>query len=153
MSRMFLKLACLIRKVSPLFDYKDGDFGGGLIFILENRLKNENFSRINIKLNSLDNLLANVDSVDFIKIDAEGSEVYIIRGMTGIIERSPHIQILMEFYPRFIEKHISLSNFFSELGLIGFKFNKVQQTDLIPLKAKDPLKLDNCYILLSKSQT
>lgn len=38
--------------------------------------------------------------VDFVKIDAEGSEPFILRGMEKIASRSPHLQILMEFNRR-----------------------------------------------------
>jgi len=46
----------------------------------------------------LDDLLA--DRVDFIKIDAEGAEREIWRGMTKIIENNPDLQVFLEFNPQ-----------------------------------------------------
>jgi FkbM family methyltransferase len=42
--------------------------------------------------------------VDVMKIDAEGSEPLIFEGMRKLLERSPRIQILMEFAPQMIER-------------------------------------------------
>ncbi|MBZ5501173.1 MAG: class I SAM-dependent methyltransferase [Acidobacteriia bacterium] len=36
-------------------------------------------------------------SVDFMKIDAEGSEPFIFDGMRNVLERSPQVKIIMEF--------------------------------------------------------
>jgi len=38
-------------------------------------------------------------SADFVKIDVQGSELSCIRGMAGVIRRSPAIKILIEFWP------------------------------------------------------
>ncbi len=133
------------------FNFKEGDFGGGSMFIPEQRLETEEFATIDIKIDSLDQMLSHVDSIDFIKIDAEGSEVNVIRGMKELIRRSPEIKILMEFYPNFIKKHVSLSEFTDELESMGFSFNKVINSKLVPVAASELPNLENCYLLLSKS--
>jgi hypothetical protein len=40
------------------------------------------------------------DKVDFIKIDAEGGEREIWRGMARTIEKNPQLQVFMEFNPK-----------------------------------------------------
>ena len=40
------------------------------------------------------------EQVHVMRIDAQGSEPWILRGMSQLLARSPGIQILMEFLPR-----------------------------------------------------
>jgi FkbM family methyltransferase len=42
-------------------------------------------------------------NIDFIKIDADGPEPKILKGMTRTIERSPKMKMVIEFYPKYIE--------------------------------------------------
>jgi FkbM family methyltransferase len=46
-----------------------------------------------------DDLLAGAPPVDFIKIDVQGWELHALRGLSRTIERSPGIQIYLEFWP------------------------------------------------------
>ncbi len=57
--------------------------------------------------------------VDLMKIDAEGCEPLIFEGMQGLIERSPNIQILMEFAPHMIRASIDPAEFLSRIRLTG----------------------------------
>jgi len=54
-----------------------------------------NFERVSIEARPLDEMVPG--PVDFVKIDAEGSEPFILEGMRGVIGRSPHLKIVMEF--------------------------------------------------------
>lgn len=54
-------------------------------------------SMIDVPTIRLDDVLP--DRVDFIKIDAEGAEREIWRGMSKIIENNPDLQVFMEFNP------------------------------------------------------
>lgn len=53
-------------------------------------------SRISVNVRTLDNLIPSA-SIDFIKIDVEGSEREMLSGMARIIARSPSIRMVMEF--------------------------------------------------------
>ncbi len=55
------------------------------------------------------------DAVDVMKIDAEGSEPLIFEGMQKLLERSPRIQILMEFAPQMIERTIAPLDFLKRI--------------------------------------
>lgn len=48
---------------------------------------------------SLDDYMQQEPSLRFIKIDCEGSEPHIWAGMQKVVERSPELEILMEFTP------------------------------------------------------
>lgn len=47
---------------------------------------------------AFDELLGDVE-VDLVKIDVQGAEMAVLRGMQGVISRSPSIRIVMEFAP------------------------------------------------------
>lgn len=44
------------------------------------------------------------EPVDFIKMDIDGSEPKALQGMIEIIERSPNLKMVIEYYPEYIEK-------------------------------------------------
>jgi len=134
------------------FNYKDGDFGGGSLFIPSARLEKETFTEVTIKLSTLDIMLKDVEKIDFIKIDAEGSEVSVIKGMEDLINRSPEMKILIEFYPRFIEKHMNVDSFANYLHDFGFNFYLVDKSNLKAITHDQLKELNNCYLLLSKKQ-
>lgn len=50
----------------------------------------------------LDELLGDL-KVDLVKIDVQGAEMAVLRGMEGIIARSPAIRIVMEFAPSLLQ--------------------------------------------------
>ena len=52
-----------------------------------------------VKTTRLDTALQGETRVDVVKIDAEGAELRILRGMAQIIEKNPGIHILIEFAP------------------------------------------------------
>jgi len=52
-----------------------------------------------VKTTRLDTALQGEPRVDLVKIDAEGAELGILRGMAQIIEKNPEVHILIEFAP------------------------------------------------------
>lgn len=52
---------------------------------------------------SLDNYFPGDVTVDLIKIDAEGSEPFIFKGMRQLIARQSQLRIIFEFYPHLFE--------------------------------------------------
>lgn len=43
-----------------------------------------------------------IKQVDFIKIDVDGPEIKVLKGLIGTIERSPNLKMIIEYYPEFI---------------------------------------------------
>jgi len=64
---------------------------------LESHVREENFK--NVSVYPLDDLCH--EQVDFIKIDAEGTDYKVLLGAKKTIERSPRIQIITEYIPVF----------------------------------------------------
>lgn len=61
--------------------------------------KSKNDKRIKVKTVSLDNHVGNLPHIDVVKIDVEGAERLVIKGMKNIINNNPGIKIIMEFGP------------------------------------------------------
>ena len=47
----------------------------------------------------VDDYLSNVAQLDFIKIDVQGAELGVVQGMSGLLERSPRAEMLIEYWP------------------------------------------------------
>ena len=58
-----------------------------------------------VECDALDNVLEKegIDEVDFIKIDVDGVEPRVLRGLIRTIERSPNLKMVIEFYPEYIK--------------------------------------------------
>jgi len=75
---------------------------------------------IEVRALSLDEALENEPQVDVVKIDAEGAEPLILRGMRRILERNSHVRILMEFAPGNLRRAgFSAEAFADEIGALG----------------------------------
>jgi FkbM family methyltransferase len=64
---------------------------------------------VRVKTRSIDSILEqyNIPKVDWIKIDAEGAEILILRGAKGLLS-SPKLNIVLEAYPQ-IERKLSVT--------------------------------------------
>lgn len=59
-----------------------------------------------VKVGPVDDVLEaeGVSQVDFIKIDVDGVEPRVLKGLIRIIERSPNLKMMIEYYPKYIEQ-------------------------------------------------
>lgn len=61
---------------------------------------NDVASPLEVDATSLDAFFAGTDATpDFVRIDAEGAEPAILAGMSGLLERTPHLQLVFEWLP------------------------------------------------------
>jgi len=75
------------------FSFERGHMGSG---VMESNDDTERFEVIQAHVRKLDDVLDADATVDLIKIDVEGHELGVMRGMRQIIARSPHLKILFE---------------------------------------------------------
>lgn len=62
-------------------------------------------------------------TVDVIKMDVEGTETFALRGMRGLLGRSPRVRIMFEFAPQMLAGHGSgAAELIGLLGDLGFRF-------------------------------
>lgn len=60
------------------------------------------------------------ERVDLMKIDAEGAEPLVFRGMRKLLDRSPELTIFMEFFASMIEQTLAPREFLREIRDAGF---------------------------------
>jgi FkbM family methyltransferase len=91
-------------------------------------------------------------AADFVKIDAEGSEPLIFRGMRGLMARSPKLTILTEFNLIALKAAgFAPRDFLRELGVYGFTVNSVTpQATWIPANIEALMQQRLSRLLLTK---
>ncbi len=81
-------------------------------------------------------------TVDLVKMDAEGSEPHIIRGMEQILRKNYAIKLICEFNPLMIAASEEPAVFLNYLKEMGFSFWKIRDPDgaLVPMTIPDLLQ-------------
>ena len=80
---------------------------------------------IELDMTTIDAFLPNDLAVDLVKIDIEGHEPFVIRGMKETIRRSPNIRIFLEFVEAFLEHTVNAEKFTEEIDDMGFRICRV----------------------------
>lgn len=74
---------------------------------------------------TIDEFLPDGLAVDLVKIDVEGHEPFVIRGMQKTILRSPNIRIFIEFVEAFLCHTVSADQFAAEIEELGLRICRV----------------------------
>ena len=80
---------------------------------------------IELDMITIDEFLPDGLVVDLVKIDVEGHEPFVIRGMHKTIQRSPNIRIFLEFVETFLAQTVSAEQFAEEIGRLGLRICRV----------------------------
>ena len=102
---------------------------------------------------TLDSALADEPRIDVIKIDAEGSEPFILRGMTEILARNPGLRIFVEFAPEHLRRAgIEPLQWYEELAQLGLNVQRVEDGsgELLPVEPESLLNCISWNLLLSR---
>jgi FkbM family methyltransferase len=84
-------------------------------------IKDENDTLI-VTTTTLDDFIPKGQRVDFLKIDAEGSEPNILLGARRVLSENPAIRLMIEYSPAFLkDRYNPISDFLAELSELGFK--------------------------------
>ena len=95
-------------------------------FFANDEFLNEEIEVIEVPTISLDDDLGPTRTVDVIKIDAEGAEPAILRGMQQIIDNNPKITIFIEFAPQHLARaRVDPSSYLAQLRNQGFELLEV----------------------------
>ena len=88
---------------------------------------------IPVCVTTLDAALADVEKIDLLKIDVQGSECQVMRGAREIIGRSPNIKGIVEYSPELLplagEK---LTDFFDIFKSLGLRLFMRREKSIIP---------------------
>lgn len=120
-----------------------------------------NHKEIEIKSTSIDEYFESIDKkVDFIKMDIQGAEPLVIKGMKKILQKNKNLKIMLEWWPDAIKKYgIDPGKHLTELVNLGYKIFEIDdergtctETDVQSLMKKYPNKdLEDVNLLLKKN--
>jgi FkbM family methyltransferase len=83
---------------------------------------------IAVKAISLDEFFPAGTRVDFLKVDAEGAEAFILQGSQRLLRENPQISIVMEFIPNNLKAaDSSPEKFLQDLSALGFKLSRIDE--------------------------
>src|SRR5579884_795383 len=74
---------------------------------------------VEVDMIALDEFLPADLAVDLVKIDVEGYEPFVLRGMRQTIRRSPNIRIFLEFVDGFLAHTVPADEFVAEVAALG----------------------------------
>jgi FkbM family methyltransferase len=80
---------------------------------------------VEIDMIMIDEFLPEGLPVDLVKIDVEGHEPFVIRGMQKTIRRSPNIRIFVEFVEAFLAHTVSAEQFAEEIDRLGLRICRI----------------------------
>ena len=96
-----------------------------------------------VEVRPLDDLVEPGQAVRLVKVDAEGFELQVRRGMGRIIADNPALAVLVEFGPTHLDRAgVSVENWLAEMLAPNFTAYEVDESDgsLRPLRAKAELR-------------
>jgi FkbM family methyltransferase len=89
--------------------------------IASDRLDRHNADKIDVEVVPLDDLVPPGERVDVVKIDVEGAELDVLRGMSRIIRDNPDLAIIVEFAPSHLKASMTnTEQWFSSFRAHGF---------------------------------
>ena len=125
-------------------------FSGGGSVVVPAHL-DPNSVRIEVAGVRLDDVLGSGPPIDLLRMDAEGSEPLALRGAEQLLQRSPAMLIMMEFWPNMMRMRTDIPEFTAWLGTFGFKAWRVGRWGTLAAVAMADLPgLPQCDIVLSR---
>lgn len=101
---------------------------------------------------SLDDFMSPGSRVDFIKIDAEGAEPFILKGATRLFAENPQLQIMMEFSASILsQSYGSVGAFCSDIKALGFTIWRItHDSTLVESSREDLESAAHCDVILKR---
>jgi FkbM family methyltransferase len=134
------------------FGFSFAGIGGGSL-AKGARDDDEELTYIDVPLVRIDDALSKNLVVDSAKLDVEGNELAALQGMRGVIERSPDIQIVMEFFPGLLAHaggRSGVIDFLTEVGLNYWRIDGRGHLETVP--RSELLRAEPCYLLAARSR-
>lgn len=107
---------------------------------------------IEVKTLSLDDAIPE-RRLDLVKIDAEGAEPAVLRGMKGHITRNPEIQVIAEFAPALLHNaNADPISFLREIEDLGLEYRLIAEPggEIVEFGAAKLLELESANLLLRR---
>lgn len=106
---------------------------------------------IELDMITIDEFLPAGLAVDLVKIDVEGHEPFVIRGMQKTIRRSPNIRIFIEFVEAFLSHTVSADQFAAEIEGLGLRICRVLSHSGLELIERGQTPHGANYCLLTRT--
>jgi FkbM family methyltransferase len=82
-----------------------------------------------------------ISTIDFLKIDTQGSEAKAIAGATGILTRSDNVVLMTEFWPYGLEKCGSNPmSYLAQIEALGFRMFELEKGTLKPFIPEEVIR-------------
>lgn len=122
--------------------------GGGYVSIWDH-MPYDDGRKLTVETVRLDDL--GETQVDMIRIDAEGSEAFILKGAEALLRRNPDIVVCMEWSRVQIASRTSVPDFIDWMVALGFRFWRIDvQAQLKPITPESLPGLDHCDIVAAR---
>jgi FkbM family methyltransferase len=129
------------------------DIAGHIEFYVAPRWKSEISSmrpsegeKVNIEATTLDTFIPDTADVSFVKIDVEGAEMKVLRGMEALIKRNHPVMVIEISDPWLRQLGSSSAEVFEFLHRHGYKIFEIQVKDCIEIKAAPSKQIDGLCI-------
>lgn len=127
--------------------------GSSSIFVDEKTASefNDTLKKITVETITIDSLFKD-KKVDFIKIDAEGAEPYILKGAENTLRKNDSIVLMMEWSPTLLDKpDYKLKDFFDYITSLEFDFFIINHDSTLKLSSfEDLIKITHCDVILKR---
>jgi FkbM family methyltransferase len=106
---------------------------------------------VELDMITIDRFLPRELAVDLVKIDVEGHEPFVIRGMRETILRSPNIRIFVEFVEGFLAHTVSADRFAAEIDALGLHICRVLPRGRLQLVERGQVPRGANFCLLTRT--
>ena len=104
-----------------------------------------------VRMTTIDDFLPSDLAVDLVKIDVEGHEPEVMRGMEETIARSPNIRLVIEFADHLLAQHHDPAGFVDYIRGLGLEICRIHPEFRIKRVAPDEAIAGFNYLLLTRT--
>ncbi|CAA2141972.1 FkbM family methyltransferase [Hyphomicrobium sp. ghe19] len=112
----------------------------------------DSIRELSVNAVTLDSYFPAGTKIDFIKIDAEGAEPFILKGAERLLSENPDIQIMMEFAPSILAgAYGSIEKFHDDLKSYGFTIFRIEHdSSLAQVTLEELSATPHCDVVLKR---
>ena len=92
--------------------------------------------------------------LDLVKIDAEGAEAAVLKGMKEHVARNPQIQIIAEFAPGLLRRAgVEPLSFLHQIEELGLEYRLIAEPggEIVQFPTEELLELESANLLLKRT--
>lgn len=123
--------------------YNENSNSGGSHVLLKGHKVQNGGTEIEVEAVTLDTALSDVDKIDVIQMDIEGSEPNAIKGAKKLIERSGNLIVIQEWSPTMMASHSDVAEYIKFWRDLGYKFARILEHELQEMTDQELLAVDD----------